>query len=151
MGRPTGQAPKPEVLAKEQQVVELRRQGYTWDKIAQTVGYKDPTGAHAAYQRASARIVAEDVKAIRDIEAERLDLLQTAVWYQALGGDIPAGMQVLRIMERRAKLLGLDQPVKIQAEVITYDADSIDAEVKRLIDILDSGKNGEVGTSPSTT
>jgi hypothetical protein len=79
-------------------------------------------------------------------------------------GDVPAGMQVLRIMERRAKLLGIDQPIRQQVEVISYDADSIDSEVARLVRLLDSanqgtidqqdnepdsGENGEVAETPS--
>lgn len=151
MARPKGQAPKPEVLQKETQVVALRREGRTWDQIAQIVGYKDPSGAHSAYMRASARVVAEDVEAIRQIETERLDMLQSAYWTQAMSGDVPSGLQVLRIMERRSKLLGLDQPVRQQVEVTTYDPANIDAEVAKLVALLDSGKTGEVGTAPSQT
>lgn len=151
MARPKGQAPKPEVLQKETQVVNLRRQGHTWDQIAQIVGYKDPSGAHSAYMRASARVVAEDVEAIRQIETQRLDMLQSAYWIQAMSGDVPSGLQVLRIMERRSKLLGLDQPVRQQVEVTTYDPANIDAEVAKLVALLDSGQTGEVGTPPSTT
>jgi hypothetical protein len=73
-------------------------------------------------------------------------------------GDVPAGMQVLRIMERRAKLLGIDQPIRQQVEVISYDADGIDSEVARLVRLLESaeqnpepnsGENGEVEETPS--
>lgn len=164
MARPKGQAPKPEVLQKEAQVVALRREGMTWDTIAQAVGYADPSGAHAAYMRASARIVKEDIDAIRDMETERLDMLQGAYWRQAMTGDVPAGMQVLRIMERRAKLLGIDQPIRQQVEVITYDADGIDSEVARLVRLLesaepttsnepnnesDSGEDGQMAETPS--
>lgn len=159
MGRPSGKPPKPEVLERETQVVALRRQGMTWDAIAKAVGYADATGAHAAYERASVRVVKEDINAIRQIEMERLDMLQASYWQQAMTGDIPAGQQVLKIMDRRAKLLGLDMPVKQQLEVISYDANNIDNEVARLIGLLeasptetyelDSGTYGEVGEAPS--
>ena len=158
MARPIGKAPTPEVLDKEAQVVALRREGRSWDTIAQAVGYADPSGAHAAYMRASARIVKEDIDAIRDMETERLDMLQGAYWRQAMMGDVPAGMQVLRIMERRAKLLGIDQPIRQQVEVISYDADGIDSEVARLVKLLESaeqnpepnsGQDGEVEETPS--
>ena len=137
---------KPEVLEREQQVVKLRRAGHTWDEIATIVGYAYPSGAHDAYVRASIRVVADDVKAIRELETERLDNLLNAVWADAMTGDIPAGTQALRIMERRAKLLGLDQPVKIQAEVVTYDADSIES---RLIAIIANTVGQDSGTSLS--
>ena len=136
MGRK--RTPPPEIVAKETEVVKLRRGGLTWDAIAERMGYAYPAAAHAAYKRAAARVVHEDVEAIRRIESERLDVVQSAVWGKALGGDIPAVQTVIRIMERRSKLLGLDAPIKQQVEVTTYDGETIDREVARLIDLLDS-------------
>lgn len=145
---------KPEVLAREAEVVKLRRGGLTWDMIADRVGYASPSAAHFAYQRAAKRVVQEDIEAIRQVETERLDLMQSAVWGKVLGGDVSSIMTVVRIMERRAKLLGLDQPFKQQIEVTTYDGDTIDREVARLAELLrttDSGTQGTLGlsTSPS--
>jgi hypothetical protein len=51
-----------------------------------------------------------DAEAIRQQEAARLDQLQAAVWSAAMKGQIGASQQALRIMERRAKMLGLDTP-----------------------------------------
>lgn len=125
--------PDPEVLAKEAEVVKLRRGGLTWDMIAERVGYKFPSAAHAAYQRAAERIVVEDIQAIRQVEADRLDMAQSAIWGKVLQGDNASIGSLLRIMERRAKLLGLDQPVRIQAEVVNYDANSIEARLASII------------------
>jgi hypothetical protein len=131
--------PDPDVLAKEAEVVKLRRGGLTWDLIAERVGYAFPSAAHAAYQRAAQRIVAEDIQAIRELETERLDLAQSAIWGKVLQGDNPSISNLLRIMERRAKLLGLDQPTRIQAEVVTYDPDSVRAELARFIALTGNG------------
>jgi hypothetical protein len=130
-GRPKGQPPKPDVIAKEQEIVKLRRGGLTWDLIGERVKLS-PSGAQKAYDRSLARVVAEDVQAIRQLETERLDLAQSAIWGKVLQGDNPSIANLLRIMERRAKLLGLDQPTRIQAEMITYDATSIEAELSRI-------------------
>ena len=148
--------PKPEVLAKEAEVVKLRRGGLTWDMIAERVGYNSPASAHAAYQRASVRIVQDDIEAIRKIETERLDMAQSAIWNKVLQGEISAVQALIRIQERRAKLLGLDQPFKQQIEVTSYDGNSIDAEVARLVYLLDSGPQSALdtptgSTSPNTT
>ena len=140
-------SPKPEVLQREAEVVKLRRGGLTWDMIADRVGYASPSAAHAAYQRASKRIVQDDIEAIRKIETERLDIMQSAVWGQVLNGSIPAVMAVVRIQERRARLLGLDQPFKQQIEVTSYDGNSIDREVARLVELLDSSSQGALDTS----
>ena len=142
---------KPEVLDKEIEVVKLRRGGLTWDLIAERVGYGSASAAHAAYQRAAKRAVYEDVDAIRQVEGERLDLMQSAVWGKALQGDLPAIQTLIRIMERRAKLLGLDQPIRQQIEVTNYDGDSIDDEVRKLVELLNSGSQGSLDAPTSAS
>ena len=119
--------------------MKLRRGGLTWDAIAQRVGYADPSGAQKTYARAASRVLAEDVDAIRKLESERLDLAQAAIWGDVLKADIPAVNTLIRIMERRAKLLGLDQPTRIQAEVVNYDGDSIRARLAEIIAATDRG------------
>jgi len=131
-GRPRGGIPKPEVIDRETEVVKLRRGGLTWDLIGERVGLT-ASGAQKAHERALARVVAEDVNAIRQLETERLDLAQSAIWGKVLQGDNPSIANLLRIMERRAKLLGLDQPTRIQAEVITYDGNAVKAELERIL------------------
>jgi hypothetical protein len=131
-GRPRGGKPKPEVIAREQEVVKLRRGGLTWDLIGERVGLT-PSGAYNAYERALRRVILEDVNAIRQIETERLDLAQSAIWGKVLQGDNVSIGNLLRIMERRAKLLGLDQPLRQQVEVISYDGNGVRAELERIL------------------
>lgn len=38
------------------EVIELRRQGHTWDSIARTLGFKDPSGPYRAMKRAMDRV-----------------------------------------------------------------------------------------------
>lgn len=42
------------------------------------------------------------------LELQRLDALQAALWNEAASGNVAAVDRVLRIMERRARLLNLD-------------------------------------------
>lgn len=152
-GRPKGQPPKASVIEREQEVVKLRRGGLTWDLIGQRVGLT-ASGAYNAYERSLARVVADDINQIRALETERLDIAQSAIWGKVLQGDNASIANLLRIMERRAKLLGLDQPTRIQAEVITYDANSIEAELARIYNATrtapaDSRPALEVGIEPS--
>jgi hypothetical protein len=55
----------------------------------------------------------EAVHAVRQLELERLDLLQATIWGDAVGGDVAAVDAVLRIMAKRAVLLGLYAPLRI--------------------------------------
>jgi hypothetical protein len=134
----------PEVVEKERRVLELRRAGYTFDDIAKTVGYASPSGAFYALSRALKRTLQQPANELREMETDRLDRLQAAVWPKALAGDNKAVDTILKIMDRRARLLGLDAPSKMQVETTTYDPGSIDAEVAKLRLILES-HSGEPG------
>jgi hypothetical protein len=64
------------------------------------------------------------------------------VWTKALNGDVRAVDSVLRIMERRAKLLGLDAPTKIDwrdsaaqtAKDLGLDPSEVLAEAEAIFD-----------------
>ena len=134
MARPRGRAPSPTVLDKERLVVSLRRQGLTWEAIASEAGYSHPSGAAQAYERACARVLTEDVEAIRQLENDRLDLLLMSVWETALGGDYKAVDTVLKIMARRAKLLGLE--VKPEQRITVspgYTDEGVKQELERIM------------------
>ena len=132
---------------REARALNLRKGGFSYDAIAAELGYADRSGAYRAIQRALARTLSEPADELRKLEVERLDdlwrrtqvILATrhAVLYQGAdtGFDDPGprlkAIEVgIRVMERRAKLLGLDAPVKTRVEVITEDV--VDAEIKRL-------------------
>ncbi len=55
-------------------------------------------------------MVAEAVEEYRELELARLDALQAAHWPQAVAGSVRSADLVLRVIDRRIKLLGLDQP-----------------------------------------
>ncbi len=55
----------------------------------------------------------EKTKTLRQLELERLDALHAAHWSFAAAGDVPAAGVILRIADRRAKLLGLDKPAQL--------------------------------------
>ena len=149
MSRPRPSRITPEVLEREAQVLKLRRVGLTFDMIATQLGYSHASGAHKAYANACKRIIAADVIEIRAVECDRLDIAQTAIWSKVLGGDSQAINNLIRIMERRARLLGLDMPTRTQIEVGTLGSDSIDSEVARLAALLDSGTPYPMDAAPS--
>lgn len=142
---------KPETIEKEAKVLELRRGGLTFDLIAQRLGYASASGAYKAYQNACNRIVYDDVVETRKVEMDRLDIAQAAIWGNVVQGEVPSVIALIRIMERRAKLLGLDMPTRTQIEVNVYEQDAIDAEVKRLVALLDSGAQGALDAPVSET
>lgn len=144
-------APEPEVLERETKIIELRRAGATWAVIAERVGYASASGAYNAYQRIAERVIRPKIEELRDMELDRLDRLQMGVWSKALNGDSRAVDSVLKIIDRRSRLLGLDAPkeVNLKAEVATYDRNTIDTEVYRLVALLDGGAQGALDSGIS--
>lgn len=141
--------PEPEQLDRELKVLELRRAGLTWQRIAVQVGYADHSGAYLAYKRALKRVLQQPAEELRQAEIDRLDRLQLAAWPKAMQGDNSAIATVLRIMERRAKLLGLDMPVKIAQDVTVWDGgDSIDRAVRELAELLRENSADSAVESP---
>jgi AraC-like DNA-binding protein len=131
--------PSPELVDKEIKVLELRRVGLTWSRIAEEVGYADHTGAYAAYKRAIKRTMQQPAYELRAQELDRVDRLQVAIWPNAMKGDTRAILTIVRLMDRRAKLTGLDMPIKIEQDITTWDGgDSIDKAVRDLAALLTS-------------
>lgn len=107
---------------KERDALELRKGGATFEQIAREVGYSDGSGAAKAVSRALADTIQEPAADLRRLELERLDSLLAALWPKAIDGDAQAVDRCLRVMERRASLLGLDAPSRRIVDFITHDA-----------------------------
>lgn len=97
---------------KQQKALELRKAGVSYAAIAKQLGYRGPSGAHAAVAAALKKTLQEPADEVRTLELERLDAMLLAIWRQVKEGNHGAIDRALRILERRAKLLGLDAPVK---------------------------------------
>lgn len=91
--------------------MKLRLAGMDFDKIAAQVGYSSRASAWKAYGRAMKRRAVPVSKSdnVREnevnLELARLDELQKAVWPKALRGDLSALDRVLKIGDRRERLL----------------------------------------------
>ena len=105
-----------EARRKRIRVLQLRAAGESFDAIAQQVGYQSRGNAHRAYEQAMGEVTVAGVTEMRKLENERLDTLLLAVWSAAKRGDVAAVNAALRIMDRRAKLNGLDRPTVLHVE-----------------------------------
>jgi hypothetical protein len=93
---------------REKLVLDLRIAGHDFDTIAQLAGYANRSVAWKAYRRALARIPQASAQQERQLDARRLDELLKAYWEKAVSGDGWSYDRILRGLERRASLLGLD-------------------------------------------
>ena len=95
---------------RRRQAVELRKAGATYERIGAKLG----VSAQAAWKAvdkalaATKRATSEAAETVRQIELSRLDAMQAGLWLTAIKGNHGAVDRVLRIMERRARYLGLD-------------------------------------------
>lgn len=89
---------------------QLRLAGASWDEIASALGYQSGPSAHATVKaRTSREMAKQSAQELMALDLERLDQLQLVVWRRARQGDDKAIDTVLKIMNTRAKYLGLDK------------------------------------------
>ena len=100
------------------------------------VGFNGPSGAWQAYERIKNEMIFESVDEARKLELMRLDELQFSLWDRAINGDLPAANCVLKIMDRRAKLLGLDKPDKVEVNKWDFTGEDIEGEVQKIVTMM---------------
>jgi len=104
-------------------VHELHLRGMNYRDIGKVMGFSRQTAYNRAME-ANRAIVLPGVEEMRKIEDERLDLLFKALMPGISAGDPRAIEQAIKLLERRAKLHGLDRPIEITAtvhEITEYD------------------------------
>ena len=94
------------------QALELRKAGATYQAIAEQLGYAHAKSAYKAVASALRATLREPAAGVRELEVARLDSALLAVWRRVQAGDDKAIDRLLRISERRAKLLGLDAAIR---------------------------------------
>lgn len=94
--------------------LELRRMGKSYSEIATALDLSKVHAhrlVHAGLEHAREQ-VASSADDLRAEEVSRLDAMLSGVWPDARKGHQGAVDRVLKIMERRSKLLGLDAPTR---------------------------------------
>ncbi len=89
------------------QALGLRKAGCTLDMIAQQCGYGSKSSAHKAIRRAMSELPVENALELRALEVQRLDELMQSHWGRAKK-EIPSAYLVVKIIETRCRLLGLN-------------------------------------------
>lgn len=135
---------------RDAEAARLKSRGQSYAQIARNLGYADHTGAYKAVQRALVAVPAESVDELRRLQSEQIDAL-TAKAYEVLESthfahtqhgelvrapdgqplidDMPvlhAIDRLIRLAERRAKLMGLDAPTRHEVTTLDY----LDAQIR---------------------
>lgn len=116
------------IEAKERalKALELRKKGVRYEQIAQQLGYSNRGNAHKAVMKELellAKECREEAEQVRDLELQRLDDLYVVAAKRVAAGSETAIDRCLRIMERRAKYLGLDaaEKVDVSGDIVIID------------------------------
>jgi transcriptional regulator with XRE-family HTH domain len=118
-----------EQAALRAQAFDMRLAGHTQQAIAERLG-RDRSTISRWLQVEINNLIIPRVEELRRVETERMDSYLRALEEGIVKGDVKAINAALRVSERRARLLGLDAPVKIESTVITLEM--IDREMARL-------------------
>ncbi len=138
---------------RDREACRLRARRMTYQQIADQLGYGAAQNAHRAVQKTLAAIPRDAAEELIQLELDQLDMLTDAVLKvletehytvsqgrliylhddaPPLADDSPvlsAVDRLLKIQERRARLLGLDAPSKA---TVTHAAADVDAAVAEL-------------------
>jgi DNA-binding CsgD family transcriptional regulator len=118
---------------RDARIAELILAGATYNQAAATLGIAKSTAIQAV-RRIFAYHEAPIVNELREREAQRLDRLQMAHWSKAVQGDPVATGMVLRIMERRARMYGLDKLDELHERELRV----AEAQAEMLATVLDA-------------
>lgn len=128
---PASRAQQAKTAERRRKAIAMALAGFDWDTIADRLEYASRGAAHTDVTRAMEKAAAEatrDADVLRQVELERINRLQVAYWPKAIAGDTDAAKVVQWCIDRRAKLTGLDAPIKHQ--VVTMGA--IEAAIAEL-------------------
>ena len=114
---------------RRHQALELRLAGASYRQIAERLAVSLPV-AWKHTQAALKQALQEPAQEVRQLELLRLERLHMAHWPQALGGSGDATDRVLKIMDRRARLLGLDQVAGNRGHAVPADPHSALEELR---------------------
>ena len=135
MSARTGKSTQTDLL-----ILDLRMQGSSYRAIARELNI-DAAAVVRRWNRLRDSMIFEKVEEIREMELMVLERMQSAVITDACRGDIDSIDVILRIQNRRAKLCGLDQPIR--TEIVITESTPIDEDVKRLV--------AQLGNEPAIT
>lgn len=140
-------APPPEESeARRLVALDMRVRGNTLQQIADRLNVSVAAVSNMISKQIKAAKI-ESAEEIIQIELARLDHDFNALTAKAILGDVGAIQTRLKIMERRARLLGLDQPLKVdireelleEAKKMGLDEDAAIAAVEEILRVGATG------------
>lgn len=120
-GEPRTSPARLKAAVRQAKAIDMKIAGETYEAIRQELGYASRSGALNAVEAALAKLAPiPTLEQARKLDWERMEKMHQALWPRVVEGDPESCRVCIRLMERRAKLLGLDALPSLNA--ISNDA-----------------------------
>jgi hypothetical protein len=103
----------------DRQIVDMRIAGKGEGEISRLLGVTVADVHRAVDAQASAALSAQNNVRMIYLQSQRLEELEAAFMPQAKAGDVASGALVVKIQERRATLMGLNAPLRVDPIQLT--------------------------------
>lgn len=107
---PTSTQARKEAQERRAQALNLKLAGATNEQIVEAGVYANRGTVSRELKKALADITHDVPADVLKLELTRLDTALMGIWGAVRGGDVFAIDRMIKIMDRRARYLGLDQP-----------------------------------------
>lgn len=106
------------VVSRRTQATKMRIKAYSWQEIADACGYSTVQAAQQDVMRNISKEFNESSNDLRELELRRIDEDEKAIQEMLMGKlKVTTRLQcidrLVKLREQRAKLLGLNAPVKV--------------------------------------
>lgn len=131
------------------QAVIMRRAGATYSQIADELGVNTSTAWRYVSQALEElrHETHENALMLQELELQRLDQMQMVLWPRVLDGELAAIDRCLRVMADRRKLLGLDEPQRIEVAGRLMTESELDVAIADLLAAM-AGAERELVAGP---
>jgi orotate phosphoribosyltransferase-like protein len=135
-------APQMARAARRERVAELLLKGLTYRQIAAELGVSDGTVCKDAkilsdgWQRQATAAIGEHIGR----QDARLEALNAAIWDVAMTGDPQSVDTCLKIMKRKAQLLGLDKAGKADLTLYLHEDQELEAKLEWMASNIEAGR-----------
>ena len=102
---------------RSRRAIALKLSGASYRSIADTLGFYDQSSARKAVMRGMSQSLQEDAGELRKLHYGRLEHVLGLLWPDVNARDLPTITVALGVMDRMAKLYGLDAPDRHAFEV----------------------------------
>jgi hypothetical protein len=97
---------------RDAKALDLRVRNWPYPEIVTLLGYASVEEVEEAVRRANKAFFTEKVEDNRQLDSHRINELIKGLWNRSRAGDLSCIDRVIKLLDRRAKLLGLDMPTK---------------------------------------